>query len=125
LETAKERSGLAVVIARSLSDQTLTLSGLVAAAKEHEQSSAVLAAALAEYQSRKGERALRSLVDESKIDVVELIAPRLTGKQLDGFLSSKKLISLRPIPNLTAQVSKAFDEKKLPGKRSQARALFG
>jgi len=74
----------------------------------------ILTDTLIAVKDKKGERAVRDLTQESKIDILPLISSGKDGKELDELLRSKGLLVLKPLPNLKTEIQSTLakrDEK--------------
>jgi len=105
-------------LARSISasDDKLSLKSLVGILQKQRAKDCadLLTETLVAVKEKKGERTIRDLTFESKVDVIPIIAPGIDDKQLDDVLKSKGLFALKPLPNLssTAQSLLAKQDEK-------------
>ena len=104
LEDEGRRGDVGVVVARSLIEGKLTLEAVTKALEDPR----VLLDALKAYRERKGEKELLALVHDSGVSVLPLIlppSPTPSPADTDAFLTRHGLLALKPIPDLTADLT--------------------
>merc|ERR1711957_666555 len=67
-----------------------------------EDGDSMVVSILRTLKKKQGEVDFVKLIRASNVDVLAIIAPGLEDKELDDFLSSKKLMVLKPIPDLSS-----------------------
>jgi len=115
LDDEAVRSTLVGLLSRSVQSK-LSLEDMVSTLESEaaDHVSTVTTDVLAAVATAKGDRVVKSLAEESKIDVLPVIAPGKDGEDLAAFLESKKLLCLKPPPKIGGQVAEALAKGDSP-----------
>ena len=137
IESIKEQTAadFGNVLAKSLIDNKISLVALIskltvgkaassaasAASASSAQAPSLLLSTLVAFKGKKGDKALLELVNaaqkaEAGLDVSALLSGGLKGKDLDAFLDSRGLLILKPVPDLTADVTASLAAGDKPEK---------
>ena len=99
------------MVARSVIEGKVTLEAVVRVVKDPR----VLVETLKAYKERKGEKELQTLVQDSGIAILPLILPPSSSPaDTDAFLARHGLLALKPIPDLTADISALLSSSSPP-----------
>jgi len=113
--TTENRETLAETLAKSIFVKSLTLADLVKAVtekKSSEEAALVITEVLQFLKSKKNEKTLKTIVENSKLDLMPIIAAGLDGEALTDLLTSKDLLCLAPVPDLSKDLSKMLKDGK-------------
>ena len=112
LDDGQRRVDVGGVVARSLVEGKLTLETAVKVVKDGR----VLTEALKAYKDKKSEEALLRLVRDSGVQVLPVIlpSPAASATEVEAFLTQQGLLVLKPIPDLTTDITALLSSSAPP-----------
>lgn len=118
IDLSKHNNELADVIVRSIIDNSIQFNDVINSIQKHitdnNQSKQLILTIITKYQERRDENKLLELINNSNIDILSIIAPNLSGNELDNYLEQHNLLRLKPVVDITEPIQQELSNNESP-----------